>query len=419
MRKALYLWFERNRWAGDLILAGGLFVVMAAEIGTPQELLSLEGVRYGVAALTCAVVLIRRTFTPLALCVGVPVMLLNLAAWDTANTGIALVPVLVHAAVVYSPGRSWGWVALVCGLTGAVVAPLHWWGTQDVTLIQVGIALCAAVVVAAFVIGERQRERTEFVAEQVRTLTERNRLLAAERDQRALVAAADERTRIARELHDIVAHSLSVIVVQADGGAAAVARRPELAAQVLTTIGETSREALREMRGLVGVLRAGGGSGTEGGRPDSSAQYAPAPGMSDLATLVESVRQAGVTVDLIVTGSALPVTAAPVTAGVDLTVYRVVQEALTNVLKHAGPSATATVTVTRSGGQIDVSVCDDGRGAAVEPDGLGNGLLGMRERVGLHGGTVHAGPLPGGGFGVRARIPEGGAPADASGRMTT
>ena len=252
------------------------------------------------------------------------------------------------------------------------------------------VGLCAVSVIAAFVIGERQRDRVENQAQQLRALTERASMVASEREQRARIAAATERTRIARELHDIVAHSLSVVIVQADGAAAVVGTRPELAADVLRTISETSREALAEMRRLVGVLRTSDSDG-----------YAPAQGLADVPALVEQVRQAGIDVDLRYEGA--PVT---VPAGLDLTAYRLVQEALTNVIKHAGPAASALVEITFLRGQLLIGVTDDGRGAAVPPGpDAGHGLLGMRERVALQGGGLAVGPQIGGGFAVRARFP--------------
>jgi len=387
MPKAVYRWLERNRWAGDAALATAFLIILLIE----QQAVDGSRSRIAFAFVTAFPLYFRRNFPEIALVLSIGVMMVNLRFIGEPTVSIALVPAMVHAAVAYAGNRNWGRLALLAGLAGSVLAPLRWGYREESSFLTVLVALCAVVVVAAFITGERLRERNEFVNEQLAALHERTRLLTIERDQRAKIAAVNERTRIARELHDIVAHSLSVIVVQADGGAAAVEKKPELAAQVLHTIGETSREALGEMRRLVGVLRAESDSG--------STQFAPQPGMGDLTALVEQVRQAGVTVDFHTADIGnLP-------QGIDLTVYRIVQEALTNVLKHAGPQAAATVSLAETDGRFIVTVSDDGRGAAVIGDGAGNGLLGMRERVTLQGGTLIAEPQRGGGFLVRASFP--------------
>jgi signal transduction histidine kinase len=210
--------------------------------------------------------------------------------------------------------------------------------------------------------------------------------------QQAARAVAEERLRIAQELHDVVAHSMSVIAVQAGMGVHVIDRQPAEAKQALESISRTSRASLQEMRRLLGVLR-----GEDGGRA-----HVPAPGLGDLPALVEQVRSAGVQVDVRVDGDA-----SEVPLGVDLSAYRVVQESLTNVIKHAG-SARAVVQVRYEPGQIVVEVSDDGRGAAsaVRTNG-GHGLAGMRERVSVWGGMLDAGPMDGGGYRVLARLPYG------------
>ena len=204
-------------------------------------------------------------------------------------------------------------------------------------------------------------------------------------------ALAAERARIARELHDIVAHHLSVVVLQAAGAQASAIPAPE----ALAKIERSGREALTEMRRLLGVLR----------EPAEGAGLAPQPGMAELAALAEGVRAAGLPVRLAVDRSAaLP-------AAVDVSAYRIVQEALTNVLKHAGP-ASADVTVGCVDGAVVIEVTDDGvGGAAAEPPAAGHGLVGMRERAAMFGGELLAGPQPGGGFAVRARLPLGNGPS--------
>jgi signal transduction histidine kinase len=210
----------------------------------------------------------------------------------------------------------------------------------------------------------------------------RRAMLARETSQQAGKALTDERLRIARELHDVVAHNLSLIAVQA--GNAAHVRSPEHAYQALEVISETSRAALTEMRGLLGVLR-------------SDADLTPSPGLGGLAELAGRASLAGVRVSLDVRGD----TAVP--EGVGLSVYRIVQEAVTNTLKHAHAS-TVDVRVRYLARELEVDVADDGRGGPADSSG-GLGLIGMRERVAVHDGTVEAGPRPGGGFRVRARLP--------------
>lgn len=407
MRKEVYRWFEQHVWAGDAIL-GALFLLTLVVSGV--DLRFADPATFALLALSAAPVFLRRSATEIAVVLAVVLLGLNLWLIDSVTTAVVLAPLMVHAAVVHTSSRTWGRLALAAGLFGSVAAPLRWGyhSSNDGTL-AIAIGLCVVVVIAAFVIGERQRDRVEFQAEQLRALDERAVMLAAERDQRARIAAATERTRIARELHDIVAHSLSVVIVQADGAAAAAAARPELAVSVLHTIADTGREALAEMRRLVGVLRADEAPGpVETG-------YAPAQGVGDLPALIEQVRQAGVAVSSTVSG-----VGTSLSAGLELTIYRLVQEALTNVLKHAGPAATACVTVAYGPGSVEISVTDDGRGGVSEP-GSGHGLLGMRERVWLQGGRLTVGPRTGGGYGVQASfpLPEDGHLADRpSGRRT-
>ena len=208
-------------------------------------------------------------------------------------------------------------------------------------------------------------------------------------------AAADERLRIARELHDIAAHQVSVIAIQAEAGQALLPHQPERAATVLATIGDAARDALTELRRLLGVLRD---ADRDAAAATVTATMEPQPGLDHLDDLVARVRDAGVAVDLTIEGTRDP----PLPDGVDLSAYRIVQEALTNVLKHAG-TARAEVVVRYLPQQLDLEICDDGRGAT-RTNG-GHGLVGMRERVDLLGGELTAGNRPGGGFAVSARLP--------------
>ena len=233
---------------------------------------------------------------------------------------------------------------------------------------------------------------------------ERERLrLEGERGELARQAVADERARIARELHDVVAHHVSVMVIQA--GAAQATLRPgdpgaEAAGQSLEAIRQTGREALAELRRMLGLLRADVALDPTETEP-ADADLAPQPGLSDLGALVDRMTEAGLIVDF---EAGDPRRIPP---GVDLSAYRVIQEALTNVLRHAGAGAHARVSVAYDPVALTLEVVDDGAGrrTTTEHAGVGHGLVGMRERVALFSGTLEAGPLPEGGFRVRARFP--------------
>jgi signal transduction histidine kinase len=201
---------------------------------------------------------------------------------------------------------------------------------------------------------------------------------------------AAERARIARELHDVVAHNVSVMVVQADGAGYALDPDPERARQALAAISATGRQALAEMRHLLGVLRSG----------DEQADLAPVPGIDQIRDLLEQTRAAGRTVSFTLEGAVRPLP-----DGVGLAAYRVVQEALTNVRKHGGIGASVCVALRYSERELGVQVTDDGHGQGAADDGAGHGLTGMRERVGIYGGTVDAGPRPAGGYRVSVTLP--------------
>jgi signal transduction histidine kinase len=245
-----------------------------------------------------------------------------------------------------------------------------------------------AIFAVAFLIGWTMQSRRQRLT----APEQRADALERERDEEARRAVADERLRIAQELHDVVAHSMGVIAVQAGAGAHVIDNDPAEAKRALQNISATSRSTLTEIRRLLGVLREEG---------DQSAAYTPAPGLDDLGRLADDITQAGVPVDLHVEGER-----SDVPHGVELTAYRIVQEALTNVLKHAGP-ATARVMVACEPGVVCVEVVDDGRGVDGRSDGTGHGLLGMRERVAVYGGTLEAGIRSSGGFRVVARLPYG------------
>ena len=296
---------------------------------------------------------------------------------------------MVYALAAYST-RWAAQAGLALGLVGACLAALRYWnGGLASSLVPTAGAIGVSVV-AAWALGNLRRARLQQLA----ALEERAQLLELERDQEMRLAATTERARIARELHDVVAHSLSVVIAQADGGRYAGRADPAAATDALEAIAATGRQALTDMRSLLGVLREGGGE-----------EYAPQPDVAAIPALVEDVRTSGLDVDLIVEGEPRPMPAGP-----QLAAYRIVQESLTNVLKHAGPACRAWVRLQWRPDALELSVLDDGRGASaamVASDGDGQGVRGMLERASLHGGRLEAGARAGGGFGVHAALPYG------------
>lgn len=303
--------------------------------------------------------------------------------YSAANYPPALVPVVlltVYSAATALPERPSRWVlagAFVVSALTSTVGP----GPTSTSV--------PLLVAGAWFLGNAVRTRRRYTE----TLEAKNRELELAEHELARQAVTEERLRIARELHDIVAHSMSVVAVHAGTGRMVAGDDPAAAERALATIEATTRTALGEMRRLLGVLRSPGG--------DDPAALGPAPGLADLDRLVADVARSGVNVELRVHGNR-----PDVPPGVDLSAYRVAQEALTNVIRHAGP-ARATVDVRYTAGGVTVEVADDGRGGAAPAAPGGHGLLGMRERVAVHGGELDAGPAPAGGFRVVARFPLG------------
>ncbi len=244
------------------------------------------------------------------------------------------------------------------------------------------------LVAAACALGMNVRGRRRLLE----SLEERAARLELERDQEGKLAAAAERARIARELHDVVAHNLTVMIALSDGAAYALRHDPDDAEHALDTASRTGRLALAEMRRLLGVLREDSG--------DQGPQRDPQPGVPEIDGLIEQVRAAGLPVSYRVSpdARALP-------EGIQLTLFRIVQEALTNTLKHAGPSATAEVELIANGSDVRLSVADTGATTAPANGNGGAGLRGMHERAAVYSGSVEAGPRPGGGWRVAARLP--------------
>jgi signal transduction histidine kinase len=370
------------RSRADSLLALGLTVLAQVEIWS-QEVDS-ERVAYAALALPITAALawrVRASLAVLAIATG-SFFLSTLLVPPSGDDAIAVAVALLVA--VYSAGaHTEGWqaaagvLATLAVVLGAVAgdpeeADL---GSYFLFLLLVGGPWLAGRAIRHRRLSERSLEARAVAAER-------------EREERARAAVAEERVRIARELHDVVAHAISVIVVQARGGRRSLAAEPEEAREAFDSIEATGREALAEMRRLLGMLR----------KDDEELALAPQPSLRYLDTLVAQVREAGLSVELSVEGEAMDLP-----PGVDLSAYRIVQEALTNALRHAGP-ATARVVVRYGEQDLELEIADTGTGAATN-DGQGHGLVGMRERVSLYGGKVEAGPRDGGGFAVRARFP--------------
>jgi len=272
-------------------------------------------------------------------------------------------------------------------VAAAVVAPLVF--VINLSHARVGVAAAEAastwlVFAVVWLLGRYVHDRAAELAR----LRDRTAQLEQKREERAAAAVADERSRISRDLHDIIAHSVSVMVLQARGGRRMLAVAPADARKAFDSIESTGRQALGEMRHLVGILRSPDEAGLE-----------PQPSMRHLDALVERIQRAGLPVELTIEG-----TVPQLPAGVDMSAYRIVQQALANTLEHAG-SAHARVGIRYTPDAVEIEVFDDGAGPADHGgDGFGHGLIGMRERIALYGGELVTGPRPGGGYAVRARL---------------
>jgi signal transduction histidine kinase len=336
----------------------------------------------------CVAVAVRRRWLVEVLGVAVVLGIVRLVVWGVsakAGTGAGLVAVVLlfyAAGAFYSGWRSW----LAAGL-GVVAVTLANVGASGSVASKFAFAVGIAVV-PPFLLGRMVREHSAR-ARASRALTER---LDAERELNVRAAALAERTRLAREIHDVIAHSVSVMVIQAAGARTVLAGEPARAEEALGAVERAGREALAELRRLLGVLGDG----------RSLRELAPQPGMDDLEKLLARTNAAGLTVSMDVEGQ--PTAVSP---GLSLCVYRVIQEALTNTIKH-GEAARAEVALRWSADRLELVVTDHGVGAGNSPRRAvvgGHGIAGMQERVQLHGGSLVAEPSPGGGFTVRASIP--------------
>jgi signal transduction histidine kinase len=327
---------------------------------------------------------IRRRAPVLALAVATIALSVATALGQSFAPDPLIAIPMYQVASVRERRESLGWllVVVVALLVTAGVGAVHHPNEGDATFE-------GPVAVAAWFVGDSVRARRAYTAGLREQAAQRSRE-ALERAQRGV---AEERLRIARELHDVVAHSLSVIAVQSGVGRHVIDDQPEQAKELLGSVESTSRSALTELRRMLGMLR----------HEDPDAQRAPAPGVGDLGALVNQIRGLGLQVELIVDEPERRYSSA-----LELTVYRIVQEALTNVVKHAGPTS-ARVRLGREDGVLLVEVADNGmgltNGSLDQMTSVHHGIVGMRERVALFGGELTAGPRPGGGFQVNARLP--------------
>jgi signal transduction histidine kinase len=376
-------WLARRYWFDAVLIVGvGLGIaestVRQNDHGGPQGPLWFDVL----AILATVLPLFARRRFPFAapLAVGVAIAL---SSFVDENFVHQLVPPIAGLAAVFLVGmvrdRSQAVAGLAAGV-GVVAVTAHNDPTGGAANIIFFSIVSAIVWTIGFAIGRQFQAADEA----------KGRALRAERarEERARVAVADERARIARELHDVVGHSVSVMTVQASAVRRLLRPHQERQRDALLVVEQTGREALAEMRRMVGVLR----------RPEEAPALAPQPSLEHVDKLVEHARESGLAVELLIEGEPeqLP-------AGVDLTAYRLVQEGLTNALKHA--QARHTEVLVRYGeGHIELTVSDDGRGVG-SGDGGGHGLVGMRERVSVYGGELEAGPRAGGGYRLRATLP--------------
>jgi len=387
-------WARHPRLA-DSLIAGVYFVPMAIgvliDLTTPGGLVRPSSV--AVAVSVTAALLFRRKAPVLVLAVACAGLLASFPSQGQGDT----VPVLIalYAVAVYRSVRS-AWFGLVAGVGVAALGAFLADGTIYTAWPGVA-AQYAIVMLAATLLGVTIGDRRRYVT----ALVDLAAQLARERDQQAQLARITERGRIAREMHDIVAHSLSVMVALADGADAVLGSDPERSRTAMREVAATGRSSMTEMRRLLGVLADDQSDpDPDQGGADAAAADAPLrpqPGADELVGLVDSFRAAGLPARLELTGRI------PANPGVQLTIYRIVQESLTNALRYCAEPTLVSVRLASGPGRVEVVVADDGRPRAEGPAlRQGRGIIGLRERAALYDGTLEAGALPGGGWQVRA-----------------
>jgi signal transduction histidine kinase len=356
-------------------------IIVSATDPSPREIAHLA------LSVAAGLALLARRHRP-GLVFGIATVVLGASVFLGRDVDVLPTLFALYALAVYRSIRA-AWVAF--GVTSLVTVGTL---TTQVLLAQASVftplqtaALPSGILVLAFsavavLVGSNAGNRRRYLD----ALIDRARQLARERDQQAEIAAAAERSRIAGELHDIVSHSLTVMITLADGSARQAGTDPDRSADTMRLVAETGRGALADMRRLLGVLRDG----------DGAAAREPQPGVTDLGALVETFRAAGLPVRITVSGEA------PEDAGQQLTIFRVVQEGLTNALRYAASSTAVRVVLVFAPERVIITVDDDATLRGAPDQGSGRGLIGLRERVALYGGSLEAGPRPGGGWRVRA-----------------
>jgi signal transduction histidine kinase len=376
---ALRQWWARRVVLGD-IAGTALFVLVLAAVGGHKAVMRPSWWLVGLEVALVVPLVLRRRYPLSVFCWMYTMAALQAFFFQDVIADAALLVALYTVAAHCD--RRHALIAFGAVEVGVIVAVLRW--VAPANWLNAGIFL-TSLATAAWVLGVNLRTRRAYLT----SLEDRAVRAERERDQRAKLAAAAERARIAREMHDIVAHNLSVMIALADGAAFAAPRDPQAAQDAAKQVSVTGRQALTEMHRLVDVLRSDGPAGP----------LAPQPGIEQIDDLVAQVRAAGLPTTFTVSGQPFPI---PPTA--QLAVYRVVQESLTNILKHAKDPSEARVILNYAEPTIILRVVDDGRGAPLAPVSGGHGVTGMRERAAVFGGWVAAGPRPAGGWQVRAMI---------------
>lgn len=370
----------RRSWAFDVAVAFGAAFLGALEAFWGINATHQQGPHWveGLLYITTSLLLVFRRVNPLGCLAAITVVSAVEFALVGAPEGQGVATaamVAAYSVARYQSRRSW-WGLVLVGLFWAAWAGLDPMNTRAMDYVQ--SVVWAMEIVIPWLVGALVRSRV-LAAEQRRQV----------REQRAARAVAEERNRIARELHDVIGHSVSVMTVQASAVRRRLAAEQSLEREALVTVERAGREALTEMRRMVGVLRE---AGTD---PDRE----PPPGLSQLDRLVDRVRATGLPVELTITGDPRPLP-----GGLDLTAYRLLQEGLTNTLRHSDRPARAEVAITYGESALELSVRDDGAPAASVAE-AGHGLLGLRERVAVYGGQLVARPRTGGGFELLATLP--------------
>jgi len=373
-----------------LIAAGTLTLALVSRLAIPPDIAAafsreFDGFQLLLIILMTVPLVLRRVYPA-------PVFFVILAAWvverglnypeTLAWTGLVIAFYTIGAELSRrSSLRIGGITALfILGGTGIGVATLE-------TISGVSLVTTMIITVTPLLVGREIRAQRRRVDD----MRERVKRAERDREEKAYRAVADERTRIARELHDVVAHQMTVMTLQADGARRIADGSDPRVVKALETISDAGHSALTEMRRMVGLLRA----------PEEASATEPLPRLAEVEQLVEKVRAAGVPVNLEVEGDARRLA-----DGTELSAYRIVQESLTNSVRHGGPDVTASVAIEYSEDNLDLLILDDGRGASAESgDEVGHGIVGMRERIIVLGGEFSAGPRTGGGYQVHAIIP--------------